>query len=103
MCEAILGHATYTGVPRTTRMAKALFASDELTGLITASALVKPSRAIADVDVAGLRKKMKDKAFARGVNRDTQQVISAGIRVGPQHCHTRFLRGLAIPSTVDSW
>ncbi len=70
VCEAILGHATYTGVPRATRMAKALFASDELTGLITASALVKPSRAIADVDVAGLRKKMKDKAFARGVNRD---------------------------------
>lgn len=70
VCDAILGHATYTGVPRTTRMAKALFASDELTGLITASTLVKPSRAIADVDVAGLRKKMKDKAFARGVNRD---------------------------------
>ena len=51
-------------------MAKSLFASDELTGLITASALVKPSKAIADVDVTGLRKKMKDKGFARGVNRD---------------------------------
>jgi predicted hydrolase (HD superfamily) len=51
-------------------MAQALFAVDELTGLITASALVKPSRSVHDVDVAGIRKKMKDKAFARGVNRD---------------------------------
>jgi putative nucleotidyltransferase with HDIG domain len=70
ICEAVLGHAHYTGVPRVTTMAKALFAVDELTGLITASALVKPSKAVRDVDVAGVRKKMKDKAFARGVNRD---------------------------------
>ena len=70
LCEAVLGHAPYTGVPRVTLLAKALFAVDELTGLITASALVKPSRAVTDVDVAGVRKKMKDKAFARGVNRD---------------------------------
>lgn len=70
ICEAVLGHAHYTGVPRTSLMAKALFACDELTGLITASALVKPSRAVADVDVRGVRKKMKDKAFARGVNRE---------------------------------
>ena len=68
--EAILGHAEYTGTPRTTRMAKTLFAVDELTGLITATALVKPSRSVHDVDAAGVRKKMKDKAFARGVNRD---------------------------------
>jgi predicted hydrolase (HD superfamily) len=70
VCEAVLGHAVYTGVPRVTRMAQALFASDELTGLITAAALVKPSRSLADVDVAGVRRKMKDKAFARGVNRE---------------------------------
>ena len=70
VCDAILGHAHYTGVARESLMAKALFACDELTGLITASALVKPSRSLADVDVAGVRKKMKDKAFARGVNRD---------------------------------
>lgn len=69
VCEAVLGHAQYTGVPRTTAMAKTLFAVDELTGLITACALVKPSRALTDVDVSGVRKKMKDKAFARGVNR----------------------------------
>ncbi len=68
--QAILGHATYTGVARETRMAKCLFAVDELTGLITATALVKPSKSVHDVDARSVRKKMKDKAFARGVNRD---------------------------------
>lgn len=68
--EAILGHATYSGVPRVTRMAKALFAVDELTGLITATALVRPSKSVHEVDARSVRKKMKDKAFARGVNRD---------------------------------
>jgi putative nucleotidyltransferase with HDIG domain len=68
--EAILGHATYTGVPRTTTMARALFAVDELTGLVTATALVKPTRSVHDVDARSVRKKMKDRAFARGVNRE---------------------------------
>jgi predicted hydrolase (HD superfamily) len=67
---AILGHAQYTGVPRLTHLAKSLFACDELAGFLTACALVKPTKAIADVEVAGVRRKMKDKAFARGVNRD---------------------------------
>ncbi|HKV49973.1 MAG TPA: HD domain-containing protein [Gemmatimonadaceae bacterium] len=67
---AILGHAPYTGVARTTRMARTLFAVDELTGLITATALVKPSRSVRDVDARSVRKKMKDKAFARGVSRE---------------------------------
>lgn len=67
---AILGHAPYTGVTRTTRMARTLFAVDELTGLITATALVKPSRSVHDVDARSVRKKMKDKAFARGVSRE---------------------------------
>jgi predicted hydrolase (HD superfamily) len=66
---AILGHAEYSGVPRVTHLAKSLFACDELSGLLTACALVKPTKAIADVEVRGVRKKMKDKAFARGVNR----------------------------------
>ena len=70
VCDAILGHAEYTGVPRTTLMARALFAVDELTGLVTAAALIKPSRRVADVDVATVRKRMKDKAFARGVSRE---------------------------------
>jgi putative nucleotidyltransferase with HDIG domain len=68
--QAILGHATYSGVARETRMAKALFAVDELTGLITATALVKPTKSVDDVDAKSVRKKMKDKAFAKGVNRD---------------------------------
>jgi predicted hydrolase (HD superfamily) len=68
--QAILGHATYSGVARESRMAKALFAVDELTGLITATALVRPSRSINEVDARSVKKKMKDKAFARGVNRD---------------------------------
>jgi predicted hydrolase (HD superfamily) len=66
---AILGHAQYSGVPRLTHLAKSLFACDELSGFLTACALVKPTKAIADVEVVSVRKKMKDKAFARGVNR----------------------------------
>jgi putative nucleotidyltransferase with HDIG domain len=68
--QAILGHALYCNVPRETRMAKALFAVDELTGLVTATALVRPSKSVHEVDAKSVRKKMKDKAFARGVNRD---------------------------------
>jgi predicted hydrolase (HD superfamily) len=67
---AILGHALYSGVPRTTHLAKALFACDELAGFLTACALVKPSKAIADVEVSSVKKKMKDKGFARGVHRE---------------------------------
>lgn len=67
---AILGHAEYSGVPRVTHLDKALFACDELAGFLTACALVKPTKAIADVEVRSVRKKMKDKAFARGVNRE---------------------------------
>jgi predicted hydrolase (HD superfamily) len=70
MRTAILGHAQYSGVPRTTPLAKALFACDELAGFLTACSLVKPTKSIHDVDVPGVKKKMKDKAFARGVNRD---------------------------------
>lgn len=68
--QAILGHATYTNVPRETPMAKTLFAVDELTGLVTATALVRPSKSLHEVDARSVRKKMKDKAFARGVSRD---------------------------------
>ncbi|MEX1253967.1 MAG: HDIG domain-containing metalloprotein [Dehalococcoidia bacterium] len=68
--RAILGHADYTGVPRDTTMAKVLYAVDELTGFITAVALVRPNKRLAEVEPASVRKKMKDKAFARSVNRD---------------------------------
>jgi len=68
--EAILGHAGYTGVARTTPIAKALFAVDELAGFLVACALVRPSRSLADLEVASVKKKLKDKAFARGVSRE---------------------------------
>jgi putative nucleotidyltransferase with HDIG domain len=67
---AIMGHADYTGVARETLMAKTLFSVDELTGFVTAVALVRPSKSIFEVEVPSVRKKMKDKAFARAVNRD---------------------------------
>jgi len=69
-CRAILGHASYTGVPRDSLLAKALFGVDELCGFLVACALVRPSRSLADLEVASVKKKLKDKAFARGVNRD---------------------------------
>jgi predicted hydrolase (HD superfamily) len=68
--HAILGHAEYTGTPRISHLDKTLFACDELAGFLTACALVKPTKSIHDVEVAGVKKKLKDKAFARGVNRD---------------------------------
>jgi len=68
--QAILGHAAYTGVARETPLAKALFAVDELSGFLVACALVRPSRSLADLEVASVKKKLKDKAFARGVSRD---------------------------------
>ena len=77
---AILGHAQYSGVPRDTHLAKVLFACDELAGFLTACALVKPSKAIAEVEVRSVRKKMKDKAFARGVNRE--DVIQGAAELG---------------------
>jgi predicted hydrolase (HD superfamily) len=73
--QAILAHADYSGVARESHLERALFACDELAGFLTACALVKPSRSIGDVEVAGVKKKMKDKAFARAVKRED---ITAG-------------------------
>jgi putative nucleotidyltransferase with HDIG domain len=70
MCEAIMGHALYSGVPRTTPLAKTLFACDELSGLVYASVLVRPDKSIENLEVKSVKKKMKDKAFAKGVSRD---------------------------------
>lgn len=77
---AILGHAEYSGVPRVTHLDKVLFACDELAGFLTACALVKPSKSIAEVEVPSVRRKMKDKAFAKGVNR--QDVIQGAADLG---------------------
>jgi putative nucleotidyltransferase with HDIG domain len=70
VCEAILGHADYTGVPRTSLMAKILYAVDELCGFLVACTLVRPSRSLLDLKVKSVKKKLKDKGFARAVNRD---------------------------------
>jgi predicted hydrolase (HD superfamily) len=86
---AILGHAEYSGVPRTTHLAKTLFACDELAGFLTACALVKPTKSIHDVEVAGVRKKMKDKAFAKGVHRE--DIIKGAEELGvPLDDHVAF-------------
>ena len=77
---AILGHADYTGTPRLSHLAKTLFACDELAGFLTACALIKPTKSIHDVEVAGVKKKLKDKAFARGVNRS--DVINGAAELG---------------------
>jgi predicted hydrolase (HD superfamily) len=78
--QAIMGHAEYTGTPRVSHLDKVLFACDELAGFLTACALVKPTRSIHDVEIAGVKKKLKDKAFARGVNRD--DVINGAKELG---------------------
>jgi len=79
--RAIMSHAEYTGVTRDTPMEKALFACDELAGFITAVALIKPGRSLAEVDVKSVRKRMKDKAFARKVDRDDIVNGAAGLGV----------------------
>ena len=90
--QAILGHATYSGVRRETQMAKTLFAVDELTGLITATALVRPSRSVHEVEAKSVRKKMKDKAFARGVSRD--DVVTGAEELGVElEDHIAFVIG----------
>ena len=68
--DAILGHADFTGVERSSQLAKCLYACDEITGLITAAVLVRPDKDIANLELKSVKKKFKDKAFARGVNRD---------------------------------
>src|ERR1700682_4546395 len=78
--RAIMSHAEYSGVPRVTPMEKALFACDELAGFITAVALIKPGKSMAEVDTKSVRKRMKDKAFARKVNRD--DIITGAAALG---------------------
>lgn len=78
--RAILSHANYSGVPRESRLEKTLFACDELAGFITAVALVKPSKSLAEVDARSVRKKMKDKAFARSVSRE--DIINGAAEMG---------------------
>ena len=96
--KAIMSHADYTGVTRDTAMEKALFACDELAGFITAVALIKPGKSLAEVDTKSVRKRMKDKAFARKVNRDDIVNGAAGLGVDLEE-HITFcieaLKGIA--------
>ena len=88
--RAIMGHATYTGVPRDTAMARALFATDELCGFLVACALVRPTRSLDDLEVSSVKKKLKDKAFARSVNREDikQGIEELGVDLDE---HVRFV------------
>jgi predicted hydrolase (HD superfamily) len=110
--EAIMGHAQYSGVARKTHLAKTLFACDELAGFLTAVSLVKPTKSIFDVDPQSVRKKMKDKAFARGVHRE--DIISGAQELGVDldahigfciaamrsHAEALGLEGAAAPSPL---
>jgi predicted hydrolase (HD superfamily) len=110
--EAIMGHAQYSGVARKTHLAKTLFACDELAGFLTAVSLVKPTKSIFDVDPQSVRKKMKDKAFARGVHRE--DIISGAQELGVDldahigfciaamrsHAESLGLEGVAAPSPL---
>ena len=94
--RAILGHASYTGVPRDTPMARALFAVDELCGFLVACALVRPSRSLQDLEVSSVKKKLKDKAFARGVSRE--DVLQGAAELGvPLDEHIAFVLGALRP------
>jgi predicted hydrolase (HD superfamily) len=96
MQHAILGHANYCGVPRDTSMARALFAVDELAGFLVACALVRPSRSLQDLEVSSVQKKLKDKAFARGVSRE--DVIRGAEELGvPLDEHIGFVLGALRP------
>jgi len=96
--RAVLSHASYTGVTRETLMEKCLFACDEIAGFLTAVSLVKPKRSIFEVDVASVKKKMKDKAFARSVNRE--DIVQGAQQLGvplDEHIETciRAMQGIA--------
>jgi putative nucleotidyltransferase with HDIG domain len=87
--RAILSHATYSGVPRQSLLERALFACDELAGFLTACAYVKPGRSIFEVDTASVKRKLKDKAFARNVNRD--DIVTGAQELGvPLEEHITF-------------
>jgi predicted hydrolase (HD superfamily) len=102
--KAILSHAEYSGVPRETPMEKSLFACDELAGFITAATLVKPSKSLAELDAKSVRKKMKDKAFARSVNRN--DIINGAADLGVElEEHITFcieaMKGIAAELGLD--
>lgn len=92
ICRAVLGHASHTGVPRETRMARALFACDELCGFLVACSLVMPDRSLAGVEIASVKKKLKRADFARNVNRD--DIVNGAAELGEDlDAHIAFVLG----------
>jgi len=100
MCDAIMGHASYTGVPRESLMAKTLFSVDELCGFLIACVLVRPSRSFGDLKVKSVKKKLKDRAFAKAVNRE--EVRDGAAEVGiPFEEHVQFVIDSLQPCEKD--
>jgi predicted hydrolase (HD superfamily) len=99
ICRAILSHADYSGVSRDSMLEKTLYAVDELSSFVVAVALVRPSKNIADVDVAAVKKKLKDKAFARAVNRDDIVHGAAGLGVEVDDLITDVIAALTARAT----
>jgi putative nucleotidyltransferase with HDIG domain len=104
LIHAILAHADYTGVARTSQLDHALFACDELSGFLVACALVKPTRSLHDVETSSVKKKLKDKAFARGVNRE--DIVHGAEELGvPLEEHIAFcieaMRGIVTEIGLD--
>ena len=96
--RAVLSHANYSGVPRQTLLEKTLYAVDELSGFVTAVALVRPSKSIGDVDLKSVKKKMKDKAFARAVNRE--DIINGASELGVEL--DKLISGVVAALTGDA-
>ena len=100
VCDAIMGHASYTGVPRTSLMSKALISVDELCGFLIACVLVRPSRSFGDLTVKSVKKKLKDKAFAKAVNREEVREGAAEIGI-PFEEHVQFVIESLHPCETD--
>ena len=100
ICRAVLGHATYSGVPRDTRMAQALFACDELSGFLVACTLVTPEKKLAGVQVDSVRKKLKSTGFAKNVNRD--DIVNGAAELGVElDAHIAFVRDAMLAIAGD--
>lgn len=100
--DAILGHAAYTGVPRTTKLAQSLFAVDELTGLVQAAALIRPDKDVRQVELSSLKKRFKNRAFAAGVNREEVVQAAEELGVDMDGHMLRVLKAMQVMPTTEN-
>lgn len=100
--DAILGHAAYTGVPRTTKLARSLFAVDELTGLVQAAALIRPDKDVRQVELSSLKKRFKNRAFAAGVNREEVVQAAEELGVDMDGHMLRVLKAMQVMPTTEN-